>query len=55
MYNGFDNRIPCSDYLAAFGQTRITVKWLTAAPNLEPREDLWPTDPAPIIRRLEDL
>jgi putative SOS response-associated peptidase YedK len=30
------------------------VKWPAAAPNLEPRNDIWPTDPAPIIRRLED-
>ena len=25
-----------------------------AAPNLKPREDIWPTDRAPVIRRLED-
>jgi len=30
------------------------VRWPTAAPNLEPREDIWPTDRAPVIRRLED-
>src|SRR5258707_8434229 len=24
------------------------------APNLEPREDIWPTDKAPVIRRFED-
>jgi hypothetical protein len=23
----------------------------TSAPNLEPREDIWPTDKAPVIRR----
>jgi len=52
--NDYGNHIPYSDYLAAFSQTRIPVKWPRAAPNLEPRDDIWPTDPAPVIRRLED-
>ena len=54
MCNDFGNHIPYSDYLAAFSQTRIPVRWPKAAPNLEPREDNWPTDKAPVIRRLED-
>jgi putative SOS response-associated peptidase YedK len=54
MCNDFGNHIPYSDYLAAFSQTRVPVKWPTAAPNLEPREDIWPTDKAPVVRRLED-
>jgi putative SOS response-associated peptidase YedK len=54
MCNDFGNNIPYSDYLAAFSRTRIPVHWPSAAPNLEPREDIWPTDPAPVIRRLED-
>src|SRR5690348_3714480 len=54
MCNDFGNHIPYSDYLAAFSQTRIRVKWPKAAPNLEPREDIWPTDKAPVVRRLED-
>ena len=46
----------CNDFgnhLAAFSQTRIPVKWPTAT-QLGTREDIWPTDPAPVIRRLED-
>src|SRR6201997_5449150 len=54
MCNDFGNNILYSDYLAAFSQTCIPVKWPNAAPNLEPREDIWPTDRAPVIRRLED-
>ena len=54
MCNDYGNHIPYSDYLAAFSQTRIPVKWPNAAPNLEPREDIWPTDPAQVICRLED-
>ena len=49
MCNDFGNNIPYSDYLAAFSQTRIPVQWPTAAPNLEPREDIWPTNPAPVV------
>jgi hypothetical protein len=52
--NDFGNHIPYGDYLAAFNQTHIPVKWPTAVPNLEPREDIWPTDKASVIRRLED-
>jgi putative SOS response-associated peptidase YedK len=52
--NDFGNHIPYSDYLAAFSQTRIPVRWPTSAPNLEPREHIWPTDRAPLIRRMED-
>src|SRR6266446_1831716 len=36
MCNDFGNHIPYSDYLAAFSQTRIPVRWPTSAPNLEP-------------------
>ena len=54
MCNDFGNHIPYSDYLAASNQTRIPVRWPKAAPNLEPREDIWPTDKAPVIRRLDD-
>src|SRR5712671_525316 len=53
MCNDFGNNIPYSDYLAAFSETRIPVKWPNAAPNVEPRDNIWPTDRAPVIRRLE--
>ena len=54
MCNDFGNNIPYSDYLAAFIQTRLPIKWPNAAPNLERRDDIWPTERSPIIRRLED-
>jgi putative SOS response-associated peptidase YedK len=41
-------------YLRAFSQIRTPIKFPTAAPNHEPRDDIWPTDRAPVIRRLED-
>ena len=54
MCNDFGNRIPYDAYLQAFSQIRIPVRFPAAAPNLEPRDDIWPTDRAPVIRRLED-
>jgi len=54
MCNDYGNHIPSDDYLAAFSQIRIPVRWPKAAPNLEPRDDIWPTDRAPVIRQTED-
>jgi putative SOS response-associated peptidase YedK len=54
MCNDYGNKIPYSNYFAAFSEIRIPVKWPEAAPNLEPPDDIWPTDRAPVIRRLED-
>jgi hypothetical protein len=54
MCNDFGNNIPYSDYLAAFTQIRAPVVFPTAARNLEPRDDIWPTDTAPVFRRRED-
>ena len=54
MCNDFGNRIPYDEYLRAFSQIRVPIRFPEAAPNIEPRDDIWPTDPAPVIRRLED-
>jgi putative SOS response-associated peptidase YedK len=36
MCNDFGNRIPYDDYLRAFSEIRVPLRWPTAAPNLEP-------------------
>ena len=54
MCNDYGNRIPYSAYLEAFSQLRIPVRFPTAAPNLEPRDDIWPTETAPVIRQTDD-
>jgi putative SOS response-associated peptidase YedK len=54
MCNDYGNDIPYSAYLEAFSETRIPVRFPVAAPNLQPREDIWPTDTAPVIRQAED-
>ena len=54
MCNDFGNNVPYSAYLEAFSQIRAPVVFPTAAPNLEPRDDIWPTEIAPVFRRREE-
>jgi putative SOS response-associated peptidase YedK len=54
MCNDFGNNVPYDAYLRAFSQIRVPVVFPKAAPNLEPRNDIWPTEPAPVFRRRED-
>jgi hypothetical protein len=54
MCNDHGNDIPYSAHLGAFSETHMPVRFPTAAPNLEPRADIWPTDTAPVIRQVED-
>ena len=53
MCNDYGNNIPYSAYLEAFSETRIPVRFSDAAPNIEPRDDIWPTDAAPVIRQTD--
>jgi putative SOS response-associated peptidase YedK len=53
MCNDYGNNIPYHAYLEAFSELRIPVRFPRAAPNLEPRDDIWPTDIAPVIRQVE--
>jgi putative SOS response-associated peptidase YedK len=52
--NDFGNNVPYSAYLEAFSQIRAPVVFPKAALNLEPRDDIWPTETAPVIRRREE-
>ena len=54
MCNDYGNRIPYSAYLEAFSHLKIRLFARGGAPNLEPRDDIWPTDVAPIIRANKD-
>jgi putative SOS response-associated peptidase YedK len=54
MCNDFGNRVPYSAYVEAFNQMRLPLKVPDAAPNLEPRDDIWPTEIAPVLRLAED-
>src|SRR5262245_24157505 len=54
MCNDFGNNIPYGAYLKAFSQTRVPIRFPDPLPHFQPRDDIWPTDPAPIIRRSDD-
>ena len=54
MCNDYGNNIPYHAYLEAFSETQIPVRFPAQPPNLEPRDDIWPTDTAPIIRQTQD-
>ena len=53
MCNDYANHVPWSAYVEAFSEIKLPVVLPKAALNLEPRDDIWPTDVAPIIRRAE--
>ena len=53
MCNDYANHVPWSAYVEAFNDIELPVVLPKAALNLEPRDDIWPTDIAPIIRRAE--
>jgi len=52
MCNDYGNRVAYREYVEAFSHIRLPVVLPRpeAAPNLEPRDDIRPTDPAPVIR-----
>src|SRR3954447_24003483 len=45
--NDFGNNVPYTAYMEAFSQIRAPIVFPVAAPNLEPRDDIWPTETAP--------
>jgi putative SOS response-associated peptidase YedK len=61
MCNDYGVDLPFSRYVEAFSEIRIPIVFPEAAPNLEPRDEIWPTDRAPVVRaatggaRLDEL
>ena len=53
MCNDYGNRIPYSAYVEAFSHLKVPLFTTGGVPNLEPRDDIWPTDAAAIIRSAE--
>lgn len=55
MCNRYGNRVSYQQYVDEFSQTRFPLVLPTAGgiPNLEPRDDIRPTDVAPILRRAD--
>jgi len=50
MCNDFGNHVPYSAYVEAFSEIKLPLITGGAIPNLEPRDDIWPTDIAPVVR-----
>ncbi|WP_293865092.1 SOS response-associated peptidase [uncultured Alsobacter sp.] len=53
MCNDYGNHIGYAAYVEAFSQIKLPVFTPGGAPNLEPREDIRPTETAPVIRRVD--
>lgn len=54
MCNDYGNHVPFSTYVEAFGAIGVGLSSPEGAPNLEPRDDIWPTEAAPILRRTSE-
>jgi putative SOS response-associated peptidase YedK len=54
MCNDYGHRVSVDAYISAFSDLKIPVRFEGGRPNLEPRDDIWPTEPAPVIRRDDD-
>ncbi len=55
MCNDYGNRVPYSAYIEEFSHLRLPLVFPkpNAAPNLEARDEIWPTEAAPIIQPAE--
>jgi putative SOS response-associated peptidase YedK len=51
MCNDFGHRVPLSEMQQAFSDIGLPLVFPAGAPNLEPREDIWPTETAAVMRR----
>jgi putative SOS response-associated peptidase YedK len=50
MCNDYGHRVSYREYVEAFGQLKLPLHFPRGAPNLEPREDIRPTEMAPVIK-----
>ncbi|MDP9128703.1 MAG: SOS response-associated peptidase family protein [Pseudomonadota bacterium] len=50
MCNDYGNDIAYAQYVEAFADLRIKLVFDPPRPNLEPRDEIWPSEKAPIIR-----
>ncbi len=53
MCNDYGNTVAYAEYADALRQLELTIVKPLAPPNLEPRDDIWPTEIAPVFRRVE--
>lgn len=53
MCNDFGNHVAYAEYAEALRQLGMPIVAPVAPPNLEPREDIWPSEVSPVFRRLD--
>lgn len=51
MCNDFGNHVAYAEFVEALRKANMPIRAPIAPPNLEPREDIWPTEIAPVFRR----
>ena len=49
MCNEYRFRLPLDRIVDEFSRLRLPIHWSSGAPNLEPRDSIRPTDPAPVL------
>lgn len=54
MCNDYGNQVAYSEYVEVFSEIKLPLRLPMAPPNLEPRDDIWPTETAAILRRHAD-
>ena len=56
MCNLYEHNVAYQQYVDQFSQLKLPLVFPTpdAAPNFEPRQEIRPTDPAPVIRPLRE-
>ena len=54
MCNDYGNHVAYAEYVEALRKARIPIVHPLGPPNLEPRDDIWPTEIAPVFRRYGD-
>ena len=54
MCNDFGNHVAYAEYAEALRQLGMPIVAPIAAPNLEPKEDIWPSEVATVFRRLKE-
>jgi putative SOS response-associated peptidase YedK len=54
MCNDFGNHVAYAEYAEALRDLGMPIRIPVGPPNLEPRDDIWPTERAPLFRRCED-
>jgi putative SOS response-associated peptidase YedK len=53
MCNDYGNRVSYRDYVDGFSHLKLPLRFDPPRPNLEPRDEIWPSENAPVVRMSE--